>query len=135
MPRVRFTLRHSMGIIALAGIGAWGWRLVKLEEDYRGTAKLHRVSVGFLGNEAQTYRTNIENLFWSIMSQQIATSRVSSKEIEQEIQDAAKGLQQARDRLAANARLCEHHHRLMLKYDRAALYPWLPVEPDPPEPK
>ncbi|MDB5349644.1 MAG: hypothetical protein JWN86_891 [Planctomycetota bacterium] len=27
-----------------------------------------------------------------------------------------------------------HHQRLRLKYERAALAPWLPVEPDPPAP-
>jgi hypothetical protein len=27
------------------------------------------------------------------------------------------------------------HLRLKDKYERAARYPWLPVDPDPPEPK
>jgi hypothetical protein len=29
----------------------------------------------------------------------------------------------------------EWHHALYLKYQRAARYPWLSVEPDPPEPE
>ena len=29
----------------------------------------------------------------------------------------------------------EYHAGLAAKYERAARYPWLPVEPDPPEPK
>ncbi|WP_435016358.1 hypothetical protein TA3x_003923 [Tundrisphaera sp. TA3] len=28
-----------------------------------------------------------------------------------------------------------HHIDLATKYERAARYPWLPIEPDPPEPK
>jgi hypothetical protein len=28
-----------------------------------------------------------------------------------------------------------HHASLARKYERAARYPWLPVEPDPPEPE
>ena len=28
-----------------------------------------------------------------------------------------------------------HHAALRSKYERAARYPWLPVEPDPPEPE
>jgi hypothetical protein len=28
-----------------------------------------------------------------------------------------------------------YHSRMREKYERAARYPWLPVEPDPPEPK
>jgi hypothetical protein len=29
----------------------------------------------------------------------------------------------------------DHHASLARKYEHAALYPWLPVEPDPPEPE
>jgi hypothetical protein len=31
--------------------------------------------------------------------------------------------------------LADYHEDLAGKYQRAAGYPWLPVEPDPPEPK
>jgi hypothetical protein len=34
----------------------------------------------------------------------------------------------------AMRRLAEYAHNLRMKYERAARYPWLPVEPDPPEP-
>ncbi len=32
-------------------------------------------------------------------------------------------------------RLTDYHTHLKLKYERAARYPWLPLEPDPPEPE
>jgi hypothetical protein len=32
-------------------------------------------------------------------------------------------------------RLAEYHEALSRKYERAANFPWLPVEPDPPEPR
>ena len=32
-------------------------------------------------------------------------------------------------------RLAAYHDALKTKYERAASYPWLPVEPDPPEPR
>lgn len=31
--------------------------------------------------------------------------------------------------------LAQHHDALVIKYERAARYPWLPVAPDPPEPQ
>jgi hypothetical protein len=31
--------------------------------------------------------------------------------------------------------LTDYHHELNLKYEYAARHPWLPVTPDPPEPK
>ena len=36
--------------------------------------------------------------------------------------------------LDATRRAAEYHEAMALKYERAARYPWLPVEPDPPEP-
>jgi hypothetical protein len=36
------------------------------------------------------------------------------------------------DRMVARA---DHHASLARKYEEAARHPWLPVEPDPPEPK
>jgi hypothetical protein len=32
-------------------------------------------------------------------------------------------------------RQADHHESMAVKYERAARYPWLPVDPDPPEPK
>jgi hypothetical protein len=40
-----------------------------------------------------------------------------------------------RAEMAAYERLGDHHAALQAKYERAARFPWLPVEPDPPEPK
>jgi hypothetical protein len=37
------------------------------------------------------------------------------------------------DRRWANRR-AEYHERMALRWTRAAAHPWLPVEPDPPEP-
>jgi hypothetical protein len=34
-----------------------------------------------------------------------------------------------------NAMRAAYHARMRRKYERAARYPWLPVEPDPPEPR
>jgi hypothetical protein len=45
------------------------------------------------------------------------------------------GLADTHERLAKMAQRIEHHNRLKLKYERLARYPWLPVEPDPPEPE
>jgi hypothetical protein len=46
-------------------------------------------------------------------------------------------LQVARD-YRAEAKLCvklaDYHARLIPKYEHAAAHPWLPVDPDPPEP-
>lgn len=40
----------------------------------------------------------------------------------------------SRERLAPSP-FHEQHDQMAIKYERAARYPWLPVPPDPPEPK
>jgi hypothetical protein len=37
--------------------------------------------------------------------------------------------------LDRSRRGAEHHEAMVLKYERALSHPWLPVAPDPPEPK
>ena len=39
------------------------------------------------------------------------------------------------DYLSALCRISGYHAAMAAKYRHAARYPWLPVEPDPPEPK
>ncbi len=50
--------------------------------------------------------------------------------------DAARLIRQHHPRDSALLqRRVEHHLKMGVKYERAARYPWLPVEPDPPEPE
>ena len=37
--------------------------------------------------------------------------------------------------LDRSRRLTEYHEAMIVKYERATRYPWLPVAPDPPEPE
>jgi hypothetical protein len=39
------------------------------------------------------------------------------------------------DEFKRSEALADHHYRLMNRHARAARYPWLPIEPDPPEPE
>jgi hypothetical protein len=49
--------------------------------------------------------------------------------------DLAARSPKAAAQVRANAAIRDRHARLKEKYWRAARYPWLPVEPDPPEPE
>jgi hypothetical protein len=48
--------------------------------------------------------------------------------------DDARGPDGDPQRVARGEQMAAYHGALKLKYERAALYPWLPVEPDPPVP-
>jgi hypothetical protein len=48
--------------------------------------------------------------------------------------DDARGRDEDPQRVARGEQMAAYHKSLKLKYERAARYPWLPVEPDPPMP-
>jgi hypothetical protein len=48
--------------------------------------------------------------------------------------DDERGEGGAPQRVARGEQMADCHRKLRIKYQRAARYPWLPVEPDPPEP-
>jgi hypothetical protein len=49
--------------------------------------------------------------------------------------DDARGEGGDPQRVARGEQMAAYHRALKAKYERAARYPWLPVEPDPPEPE
>jgi hypothetical protein len=101
LPRLRFTVRRLMLVVALAGLvmggGVWGYRMwrmsakyARIAQSFKWTESLHRGLEARFQNNAQ--------------------------------REAAKF-----------AAVATHYAALVRKYERAARYPWLPVEPDPPE--
>src|SRR5262245_11372892 len=52
-----------------------------------------------------------------------------------EYADDARGERGDPQRVARGEQMAAYHRELKIKYERAARYPWLSVEPDPPEPE
>ncbi len=70
---------------------------------------------------AQRHRA-ISELQWVVVKRNVAL--------------AAKGKDYVRPKDIPGPKLrAAHHKALEVKYRRAAQYPWLPIEPDPPEPQ
>jgi hypothetical protein len=129
-----------MVIVALVAIGAWGWRLVKLREDYRDKAKLHHsdaeaseLDMRFVYAEIDLFDAMIEKLREDIAKK--PDSVPGPEDLRRQLRDAQENLERARKALPVSIAATEHHRSLARKYERATLYPWLPVEPDSPEPK
>ena len=51
------------------------------------------------------------------------------------IHGAADVSQSLRETIAHNSTLVRYHEQLQRRYESAARQPWVPVEPDPPEPE
>jgi hypothetical protein len=87
LPRLRFTVRLFMLVVALAACSVWGYRMWRVSRERAREERLHT-----------HYR--------------IGHPSPSADAAEKAAYDAV----------------------LARKYERAARYPWLPVEPDPPQP-
>lgn len=105
LPRVRFTVRRLMVVVAVAAVAiggaAWVVRVGRLASDYRRLHARH-------SSEVQRYHEE-------------ASKALRSRN--------------GRDRYVLASRLADYHARLESKYGHAAHNPWLPVDPDPPPPE
>ena len=84
LPRLRFTVRLFMLVVALAACSVWGYRMWRVSREQAREERHRTHPIGYFSADAA----------------------------EKAAYDAA----------------------LARKYQRAARYPWLPVEPDPPQP-
>jgi hypothetical protein len=113
MRRPRVTIWRWMAAVAVVGLMIGGGVWLKQRRDYfRSLAQSHQKEVA-----SSTARSEaLKSRFGS----------TSERKIE-EIMDLQRDYDQMLDR-------ADHHASLARKYERAAHRPWLPVDPDPPEP-
>ncbi len=105
IPRVRFTVRGLMALVALVCL-ALGFALYLRE-------KSATLSVGYA----------------------VRADRHWHRMYDLRMYDLSMALYPGAGSGTASAARIAHHKAMEAKYRRAARYPWLPVVPDPPEPK
>jgi hypothetical protein len=113
LPYLRITVGRLMIVAAVAAALMAAWvgiaRLRRLSSDFRARAEQH---------------AGIEETLRRIVASDGADAPVDIS--------LGPGLRSRRFTVWAVA---EYEAALRRKYERAARYPWLPVEPDPPEPE
>jgi Tfp pilus assembly protein FimT len=113
---VRFTLRRLLIVIALLAVliaaGLEGARATRRAREYRQIAVAHAAFRDLSLGEAEAYR-------YVYIHKAPADSRAGTDLLRSEAKERA---------------LARHYEALSAKYRRAARFPWLPVEPDPPQP-
>ena len=125
IPRVRFTIRLLMIVVAVVGVFLTVARLVYFWRHYEVIAAMHASKEATYVRQAQGYERRHD---WC--AQQATIANLQSESIRW-------------GRLASSSGATAHYlrqlaadeSRLKRTYERAARYPWLPVEPDPPESK
>ena len=108
LPRVRFTVRRMMVAVAVMAALLAG--------------------VAWCRGMIRAARDHRERALLNRSQEQLQRQIVASVDLFVEPGEAPGAARGA-------AALAAHYESLGLKYERAALYPWLPVEPDPPPPK
>jgi hypothetical protein len=110
-PRFRFTVRGMMVAVAIAAVIMGAATLMVRRRGYLALAEKYTVE---------------ERLY-------VVSARGAERDRDKRGSEAVvRTWAQRAVRLAGEAREAA---RLRMKYERAARYPWLPVAPDPPEPK
>jgi hypothetical protein len=131
MPRIRFTMRRLMVAVVLIALALAGWieagryreRLRRRSFDYSQTATKHML-------KEFTHRRRAEQKDGQGQSY-LDMARLAPGSATESMQ-VAKDYHTEADRLR---RLADQEKELTNKYRLASKRPWLPVEPDPPEPK
>jgi hypothetical protein len=110
----RMTMRRWMIAVAAIGLMIGGGVVLKQRRDYfLSLAQSHQKEVA-----SSTARGN------ALKSRFGGTAGMTVEEITRLHDDYERMMDRA-----------DHHASLARKYEEAARYPWLPVEPDPPEPE
>lgn len=116
----------AVSILALTMGGATGAvRLYRRHQNLYFRFKLHDVVAATLarGNPSMDM----------VDSFRVFTGIENGRPVDRAPTEAEK--EEERQRMARLLRVIDYHSQLARKYERAARYPWLPVEPDPPEPE
>ncbi len=112
----RMTTRRWMVVVAISAMviaaSLWVSRALLRAQEYRRLAIVHLAFGNLCFGEAGEYRYAADH------------SRASDRRDRDELQMIE----------AHQLKLANYHHDMARKYEHAARYPWLPVEPDPPPP-
>jgi hypothetical protein len=122
MPYPRVTKRRTTRLIVLATLilVAGGYAAVRTASQ---RANRFRQRAQFHARRAAMFQK-------SIVSKELAARGCEAYGGERMLRVASE----YRAEVKLCVKLADYHARLIPKYERAAAYPWLPVDPDPPEP-
>ncbi len=111
LPRVRFTVRHLMFAVAVVAAALASDRWSRQSAEYRSQAEYHesRLSILALVRETGGYP--------------YCSLGISGIPLRYNSETAP-----------LHAKCVSYHTRMLRKYQRAAFFPWLGVNPDPPPP-
>lgn len=135
----RFRVRTMMLVVVVAGIAIGGYATVRRKHVLLARANVFASRAEERRRHARELELRIHALA-TVEEQDRQALRTARSDVERAWQLDA--LQWTKDELAplrkeyeSESQIAAYYDSLNAKYREAALRPWLPVEPDPPEPK
>ena len=131
MRRPRLSIRLAILLVAVVALGLGSWIEVRHSLQLRQTYLVEAWMNGMMEKAAR------KNGNWTHQEWQAACREVDRRNREGEVFRSGRNVAFLfpSDHPELERRRADHYARLRQKYDRAARYPWLPVESDPPEPR
>jgi hypothetical protein len=120
LPRVRFTVRRIMAVVAIVAIASGGVVMLKRREAYGIRAAFH-------ARQEQVADGRLRHRSHEAARLAGLPSDASPPVPDHDRLLVAELIDYSRNRVV-------HHRRLKAKYELAARCPWLSVDPDPPSP-
>lgn len=142
----RFRLWVLWILVLASGIGIWGYTMRRRSAEYRGRAESHGQQEANCRRDAKGLLMTVERARASLGNSKAVRDRVPASKYSTEekrqllsnIEEAERHYRKTEDRFSAlvahKLATAEWHVRMEQKYLRAARYPWLPIEPNPPLP-
>jgi hypothetical protein len=124
------TTRRWMIAVAVVALPMGGYSLKRLHDGFMDRARYHAESATDCfeaENNAQKYIEGTDSLLESI-GEDGSADRFDVSRLKADRADMARNVIEWK-------RLVAYHAAMARKYENAARHPWLPVEPDPPEPR
>ena len=106
LPRIRFSIKATMVLVALSALVPWWWRMDRLSKRYALLASHHAI-------QARSFARGPEQI-------KLANGTT---------------IEDRDDLVSAFERIRDYHLKLATKYADASRYPWTRLDPDPPEPR
>jgi hypothetical protein len=138
LSRLQFTVRRLLIMLVVAGLAlggsVWGVRMSRLSGEYAGKAQNYKSLEGYHRQYA-LYLLEQTKSDEKLMAADSPVEDIGNESLTQASKELEKNFAgQASDdfgRVVRAAAKADYYAALARKYERAARYPWLPVEPEP----
>jgi hypothetical protein len=133
------TIRRWVVVVVIVGAAMYAWRLRRLSQLYSTIAAFQREQQAYADRARNSLPKDIDRFeVEALRCAEAARTTRNDREarfLRDEAARLARLAETYREWVRDFTELADYRAQLSRNYERAASYPWLPVEPDLPEPQ